>query len=127
MSFDSRNVCAHSLIGIRCKTRGAETRGDGGIYPPNNLTACTTTTNITIIVRKPEKMRVALNQFSYDVMKIRVGKALIKNLCLFRKKTNNLVFLLFCNNGFLKVGLGSNLYNAFLLNINQMESLGSFL
>ena len=33
----------------------------------------------------PKKMRSALNQFLYDVMKIRVGEAPTKNLYIFRK------------------------------------------
>ena len=38
-----------------------------------------------------EKIRAALNQLSYDVMKIRVGEAPTKNLYIFRKKTNDLL------------------------------------
>ena len=56
----------------------------------------------------PEKMRASLNQFSYDVMKIRVGKATTKNLSFFS--------LRFHNNGYFEVEFWGNFYNAFLLN-----------
>ena len=45
--------------------------------------------NITPIVRMPGKMRAALNQFSYDIMKIRVGEAPKKNLFNIRKNLYN--------------------------------------
>ena len=51
------------------------------------------------------KMRAALDQFSNDVMKIRVGEAPTKNLGIFRKKTNDFLFLRFYNIGYFEGGL----------------------
>ena len=51
----------------------------------------------------PGKMPTTLNQFSYDVMKIRVGWDSTKN-CAFLEKTNDLLLLLFYNSGYFECG-----------------------
>ena len=69
----------------------------------------------------PGKMRTALNQFSYDIMKIRVGEA-PKKICSLLEKNDGLLFLRLYNSGLvdiLKVGFGANVSNAFLLNCWQ--------
>ena len=83
--------------------------------------------NITIIVRVHGKMRAALNQFSYDVMKKGVSEAPTKSFCIFRKNYNDLLFLRFFVVGILKVGPGAKVYNAFLFNTPLLGSPGYFL
>ena len=60
------------------------------------------------------KIRAALNQFSYDVLKTRVGEAPAKNLCIFGK-TIDYYFCVFTIVCVLKVGPRANVFNAFLL------------
>ena len=71
--------------------------------------------NINIIVRMSGKMRVGLNEFSYDVMKISVGEAASKNLCILGKN-NDLELFRFYSSEYFKGGPRANVSNAFLFN-----------
>ena len=76
----------------------------------------------------PEKKPAALNQISYDVMKIRVlAKLPKKNLYVFRKKLMIYYFCVSTIMGILKVIPGASVSNAFFLNTAQLETPGYFL
>ena len=73
----------------------------------------------------PGKMRAALNQFSYDVIKLRVSEA-PRKICAFSEKIMINYFCVFTLASILKVGPRVNVSNAFLLNMAQLGSSGYF-
>ena len=83
--------------------------------------------NITVIVQMSGKIRAALNQSSYNVMTIRIGKAATKILFSFRKKTKDLLFLRFYTSGHFEGGTRGKCHNAFLLNSALLRIQGYFL
>ena len=75
----------------------------------------------------PGKMRSAINQFSYYVMKIRVGKSAHEKFVHFKKKLMIDYFCVFPVVGILEVGPGANASNAFFFNTVLLGSSDYFL